>query len=374
VNPDVIQQSGTQTKENSIKRIVHISRPFFLALIFLTYFCVAPANAQQDEPIPTGIFVLEDDTLFIVNTAFPLDSSRKLLAVSVPELGNVEIDAIGELNFQPLDLNTEFDDQFTILTLHETDGIQAIVVNYGISLGQFSLAFTTSYSGLTFIQDFDSKEVAKRIFDHFDGDPKKIVEEIVKLDNVGGGRDKSIPRNGHEIATATELFELLAQQEILTLAERHQLAEEIEDLKGFRNRLRALENGQRAGAAGGAVVATVLIDALTRRAAFRRAKRDAGIPTAKNPDEVRRVPMTDKNGKPILGDDKKPIITREYVFKSKDGKEIVIQDHGAGHSFGAPGGKGDQTPHFNVRPGENTRTGKVPGTDAHYPFDDNKSP
>lgn len=357
-----------------MKMKVNISHHLSLMLIFLTCFLVAPAGAQDDQSIPTGIFVLEDDTLLSVDPSFQLDTSRKLLTVSVPEFGNAEIGPNGNLNFAPLDLNTEFDDQFLILALHEKNGIEAIVVNYEIVHGQFSFAFTTSYSGLTFIQDIDPKDVAKRIFDHFGGNPKKVVDEIVKLDNVGGGRDKSVPRNGHEIATATELFELLARQENLTFAERHTLAEEIEDLKGFRNRLRALQNGQQAGAAGGAVVATVLIDVLTRRAAFRRAKRDAGIPVSKQPDEVRSVPMTDKGGKPILGDDKKPVMTREYVFKDNDGKEIVIQDHGAGHTFGAPGGQGDQGPHFNVRPGENTRTGKVPGTAPHYPFDENKNP
>ncbi|PSV59404.1 hypothetical protein CTT35_15410 [Photobacterium damselae] len=32
---------------------------------------------------------------------------------------------------------------------------------------------------------------------------------------------------------------------------------------------------------------------------------------------------------------------------------MVIQDHGAGHNFGQ-GGIGDQGPHFNIRPIENT--------------------
>ncbi|WP_316246764.1 HNH/endonuclease VII fold putative polymorphic toxin [Paenibacillus ihumii] len=30
--------------------------------------------------------------------------------------------------------------------------------------------------------------------------------------------------------------------------------------------------------------------------------------------------------------------------------------------------KGGQGPHFNVRSADNTRTGKVPGTMEHYPF------
>jgi len=48
---------------------------------------------------------------------------------------------------------------------------------------------------------------------------------------------------------------------------------------------------------------------------------------------------------------------------------VVIQDHSAGHSFGAPDGAGDQGPHFNVRPADDTRNGSVLGTDPHYPFE-----
>ena len=71
-------------------------------------------------------------------------------------------------------------------------------------------------------------------------------------------------------------------------------------------------------------------------------------------------------GKVILGTNGKPIMTREYTFTRPDGSKVIIQDHSAGHSFG---GVGDQGPHFNVRPPENTRTGKVPGTQSHYLFD-----
>ena len=104
-----------------------------------------------------------------------------------------------------------------------------------------------------------------------------------------------------------------------------------------------------------------------RRAAWRQAKRDAGVPNSAHPEAVRRVPMTDSAGKRILDDSGQPVMTREYVFNRGDGSKIVIQDHAAGHRFGQ-GGVGDQGAHFNVRPFENTRTGKVPGTDPHYPF------
>ncbi|MFD4000935.1 HNH/endonuclease VII fold putative polymorphic toxin [Streptomyces rubiginosohelvolus] len=45
----------------------------------------------------------------------------------------------------------------------------------------------------------------------------------------------------------------------------------------------------------------------------------------------------------------------------------MIQDHGYGHYYGE-GGVGDQGSHFNVRPSENPRTGKVPGTAQHYEY------
>jgi hypothetical protein len=68
-------------------------------------------------------------------------------------------------------------------------------------------------------------------------------------------------------------------------------------------------------------------------------------------------------GKSILGGDGKPIMTREYDFTRSDGSKIVIQDHSAGHVKGGHGS------HFNLRPAENTRTGKVPGTKSHYDFE-----
>ena len=103
-----------------------------------------------------------------------------------------------------------------------------------------------------------------------------------------------------------------------------------------------------------------------RRGAFRGAKRDTGIPTSQQPDSVIRTPLTDRNGKAILGSDGKPTMTREYIYTRPDGSKVVIQDHSAGHSFD---GVRAQGPHFNVRPPENTRTGKVPRTQPHYPFD-----
>lgn len=109
---------------------------------------------------------------------------------------------------------------------------------------------------------------------------------------------------------------------------------------------------------------------VSRKGAFNLAKKDAGIPKTQQPDKINgkqydKVPMTDRNGKTILGKDGKPIMTREYHYTKPGGSKTIIQDHSAGHSqFGGEASK----QHFNVRPPENTRTGNVPGTKDHYPF------
>ena len=112
---------------------------------------------------------------------------------------------------------------------------------------------------------------------------------------------------------------------------------------------------------------------VSRKGALNEAKRDLGIPKSQHPNidattgkQYGKVPMTDKSGKAILDNKGKPITTREYTYTTPDGKKVIIQDHGAGHQY--PNGKGNQEAHFNVRPPENTRTGKVSGTQEHYPF------
>jgi hypothetical protein len=77
--------------------------------------------------------------------------------------------------------------------------------------------------------------------------------------------------------------------------------------------------------------------------------------------------MKDRWGKEVLDANNKPIRTREYEFTRPDGTQIVIQDHSAGHQFNE-GGVGDQGPHLNVRFPDDRRTGHVPGTKEHYPF------
>lgn len=103
----------------------------------------------------------------------------------------------------------------------------------------------------------------------------------------------------------------------------------------------------------------------TRKEAFNQAKRDANIPRTQQPLKVEKVPMTSSlsEGGHALKDSKgKVIMTREYHFKNRNGDRIIIQDHSAGHV------KGGQGSHFNVRPIDNPRTGKVPNTKSHYPF------
>ncbi|MDX2290706.1 MULTISPECIES: HNH/endonuclease VII fold putative polymorphic toxin, partial [Streptomyces] len=106
----------------------------------------------------------------------------------------------------------------------------------------------------------------------------------------------------------------------------------------------------------------------SRREAFRKAKQHLGIPMSQHPDEIQRVPMTDRDGNRILDANNQFVMTREYIFTRADGSRVMIQDHAAGHYYGE-GGQGDQGSHFNVRPIENTRTGHVPGTARHYDSD-----
>lgn len=117
---------------------------------------------------------------------------------------------------------------------------------------------------------------------------------------------------------------------------------------------------------------------LARCGALGQAKRDLGIPRNQQPDMVVRpngtrgqynsVPMTDRNGRSVLGTNGRPIMTREYQYTRSDGSRVIIQDHSAGHQFGGAGGVGDQGPHLNTRPINDTRNGSVPGTQEHYPF------
>lgn len=104
----------------------------------------------------------------------------------------------------------------------------------------------------------------------------------------------------------------------------------------------------------------------TRRASLREVRRQLGIPMSQQPTSQKMVPLTDSSGAWILGNDKHPIMTRELTYQL-NGKNVIIQDHSAGHYYNE-GGVGDQPSHHNVRPEDNTRTGKVDGMDDHYHF------
>jgi len=110
----------------------------------------------------------------------------------------------------------------------------------------------------------------------------------------------------------------------------------------------------------------------SRNEAFRAAKRDVGIPMNQQPLKVELVPLTERNGKLLLGDDHLPVKTREYTFSNLGGGSIVIQDHSPGHIYGPPGTPGNQGPHINVRPANDTRNGTIPGTLEHYFFKEQK--
>jgi RHS repeat-associated protein len=104
----------------------------------------------------------------------------------------------------------------------------------------------------------------------------------------------------------------------------------------------------------------------SRNVALNQAKRDAGIPSSQQPEKVESVPMraAPHEGGHVLKDANGNVIyTREYHYTNSRGQKIIIQEHSAGHM------KGGQGPHFNVRPEENPRTGSVPGTQDHYPFE-----
>jgi len=118
---------------------------------------------------------------------------------------------------------------------------------------------------------------------------------------------------------------------------------------------------------GGSQPASSAAGDVGRSGALNKAKKDLGVARAQHPDGVSRVPLTERDGSRVLGPDGKPVMTREYSYTRPDGSKAIVQEHSAGHQFGE-GGVGDQGPHFNVRPPENTRTGSVPGTDDHYPF------
>lgn len=51
--------------------------------------------------------------------------------------------------------------------------------------------------------------------------------------------------------------------------------------------------------------------------------------------QVGYVNLTDMNDKKILNSHGMPIKTRQYKFTRSDGFVLILQDHAAGHKFGA---------------------------------------
>ncbi|WP_208617270.1 RHS repeat-associated core domain-containing protein, partial [Pantoea cypripedii] len=112
-------------------------------------------------------------------------------------------------------------------------------------------------------------------------------------------------------------------------------------------------------------------EGVSRRDAFRQAKRDAGIPNSQHPFEVSRARLGDGYGDFVRNKNGTPIETRQYHFKGEDGATIVIQEHSLGHVKATP--LHGAEPHFNVRPiypetNKVLDTGSVSGTHGHYNF------
>nr|WP_034947363.1 HNH/endonuclease VII fold putative polymorphic toxin [Gilliamella apicola] len=105
---------------------------------------------------------------------------------------------------------------------------------------------------------------------------------------------------------------------------------------------------------------------VSRRDAFRQAKRDAGIPMSQQPIRVYSTKLEDGYGNKIIGKNGRPIDTRNYEFKGKNNEIITIQEHSLGHTKATPGHGAE--PHFNVRPIDNLNTGHVEDTHGHYNF------
>jgi hypothetical protein len=103
-----------------------------------------------------------------------------------------------------------------------------------------------------------------------------------------------------------------------------------------------------------------------RKASLREIQRQLGIAMSQQPIKQEMVPLTNSDKSWILDRNKQPIMTRELTYQV-GGKNVVIQDHSAGHYY--KDGVGDQPSHHNVRPDDNTRTGSVDGMDDHYYFD-----
>lgn len=94
----------------------------------------------------------------------------------------------------------------------------------------------------------------------------------------------------------------------------------------------------------------------TRAAAFRAAKRAAGIPRGQQPTKVVHEKLTD-NRQPVYDSNYKQAEAREYHYMPQC---VIIQEHSLGHK------RGDVPPHFNVRPMSSPHHGTIPGVPEHF--------
>ncbi|MGL6019745.1 MAG: RHS repeat-associated core domain-containing protein [Gibbsiella quercinecans] len=112
-------------------------------------------------------------------------------------------------------------------------------------------------------------------------------------------------------------------------------------------------------------------EGVSRRDAFRQAKRDAGIPMSQQPKSITRPDLLDGNGNVMLNKSGLPIKTRQYEFINNKGEKVFMQEHSLGHTKATPLHGAD--PHFNIRPADPV-TGvaldtKTPlGVHGHYNF------
>ena len=113
----------------------------------------------------------------------------------------------------------------------------------------------------------------------------------------------------------------------------------------------------------------------SREEALAQIKRDLGIPRCQEPIKQEMVKLRDETGNPILDESKNIVYSRQLTYSVENqfdagGRpitEVIIQDHSYGHEYSS--GIGNQGPHYNVRPGINTKNGKVQGLREHYYFD-----
>ena len=104
----------------------------------------------------------------------------------------------------------------------------------------------------------------------------------------------------------------------------------------------------------------------TKKAARRKALRDAGIPNSQTPEKVEDVPVTDSDGKVVLDEDGRVVMGKEETYTTNGRDRVVLQDHPKGHHYNRGDQSNNDRPHFHVRPSTNTRTGKLPGVSGHY--------